>query len=226
MDALLARYYLLDNTNLWLWGLLGNDAPKGWELLPTDDREIEYGGRLQIPAGPGEIAAGYHHRRADASALVPEDRYALDGKWDATVGLWFEAVLTHQHSEFLRLPYRRLAVLGVDYTFDLGEGLTVLGEHLVADVSATAFGSGAGSGTSALSARYRWGVMDELGVIVYRDWRQDDFYNSVSWRRTYDHWAVNLLVFANPDGPALAVGQSRGDLLSGTGAQILVSFNH
>lgn len=240
VDALLLRYYFLDNANVWLWGLLGNDEPKGWELLPTVNDEPELGGRLQLPAGPGEIAASYHYRRADATAVVPpglpglpavdptirEHRYALDGKWDATVGLWFEAVLIDQRSDLLPQPYRRLAVVGADYTFDVGDGLTVLGEHFLADVAEKAFGSGDGSATSALSARYRWGVVDELSAIFYYDWQQENLFSFGSWRRTYDRWAFNLLVFANPDASLLAVGQPRSDLLAGTGAQVLVSFNH
>jgi len=234
VDALLLRYYFLNNANVWLWGLLGNDAPKGWELIASAKDDPEYGGRLQVPAGPGEVAASYHHRVADASAVlppgfepaVPEDRYALDGKWDATVGLWFEAALIHQQSDLLENRYRRLAVLGVDYTFGLGDGLTVLGEHFIADSAQEAFGSGDGSATTALSVRYRWGVVDELSAIFYHDWRQDEQYSTGSWRRTYDHWAFNLLVFANPEGSALTAGEPRSELLSGNGAQILVSFNH
>jgi hypothetical protein len=237
VDSLLLRYYFLNNANVWAWGLLGNDQPKGWELLPTMNEDPEFGGRLQLPAGPGEVAASYHQRRADASAVVPpslptpdtsilEHRYALDGKWDATVGLWFEAVLIHQRSDLLPRPYRRLAVVGVDYTFGVGDGLTVLGEHFVADSAEEAFGPGDGSATTALSARYRWGVVDELSAIFYYDWQQENLFSFGSWRRTYDHWAFNLLVFANPDASLLAVGQPRSELLAGTGAQVLVSFNH
>ena len=37
VDALLVRYYLLNNANLWLWGVRGRDETRGWELLPTTD---------------------------------------------------------------------------------------------------------------------------------------------------------------------------------------------
>jgi hypothetical protein len=33
--GILGRYYFLNNANLWLWALIGNDEPKGWELIPT-----------------------------------------------------------------------------------------------------------------------------------------------------------------------------------------------
>ncbi len=237
VDALLVRYYFLNNANVWLWGLLGNRQPKGWEVLPTMNRDPEVGGRVQVPAGPGEIAASYHHRVADAASVVPagvpgldtaipEHRYALDGKWDATVGLWFEVVLIHQRSDLLPQAYQRLAVMGVDYTFGLGDGLTLIGEHFIADRAQDAFGSGDGAATTALSARYRWGVLDELSAIFYYDWQQAKRYHFGSWRRTYDHLSVNLLAFTNPAVSPLAVGQPQNEMLAGTGVQVLVSFNH
>ncbi|MCU0643131.1 MAG: hypothetical protein MUC94_02630, partial [bacterium] len=63
--ALLLRYYFLNNTNFWLWGLYGNDATKGWEIIPSDQKKIEFGGRWQIPIYNGEFAITYHHRQAD-----------------------------------------------------------------------------------------------------------------------------------------------------------------
>ena len=47
--GLLMRYYFEDNTNIWLWGLYDNNEIKGWEILPTKDNGIEFGGRIQTP---------------------------------------------------------------------------------------------------------------------------------------------------------------------------------
>ncbi|MCJ7582073.1 MAG: hypothetical protein MUP98_16295, partial [Candidatus Aminicenantes bacterium] len=32
--GLLLRYYFLNNTNIWIWGLTGNEDLKGWEFMP------------------------------------------------------------------------------------------------------------------------------------------------------------------------------------------------
>jgi hypothetical protein len=235
--ALLMRYYLLSNANIWFWGLIGNDETKGWELLPTTSDDPEIGARLQIPTGPGEAAFSYHHRQVDLVPLIPpgapnaesstpEHRFALDGKWDVHVGLWFEAVLIHQRSELLSRPYRRLMVVGSDYTFGLGEGLTVLGEQFVTDSSERAFGSGDGFSTSAFSTRYRWGVVDELSAIFYYDWDQNHAFRFATWRRTYDRWAFHLILFANPRESGSTPVQPSSDLLAGSGVQVLISFNH
>ena len=55
--AFLLRYYVAGRANVWAWGLYGNDEPKGWELLPSDDNTPELGGRVQVPVPRGEIAA-------------------------------------------------------------------------------------------------------------------------------------------------------------------------
>ena len=49
VKGLLARYYFLNNTNIWLWGLYDNNEIKGFERTPTTNSSSEYGGRFQIP---------------------------------------------------------------------------------------------------------------------------------------------------------------------------------
>jgi hypothetical protein len=237
VDGLLVRSFFANNANVWLWGLLGNEDPRGWELFPTVADEAEYGGRLQWPLGNGEVAATYHHRLADLplpavplpgnpDPRTPENRFALDGKWDLTVGVWFEAVLVRQENDLLPRPWRRIAVAGIDYTFGIGQGLTVLAEHLVAGESEDPFGAGDLIDYGALSLRYPWGVVDEFGLIVNYDWDNADWYNFLEWRRTYDRWSFHLMGFANPaEGGAAPLMQGSG-LLSGTGGRLLVAFNH
>lgn len=134
----LFRYYFLNNANIWLWGLYGTDDPKGWEIVPSDDNTIEYGGRFQYPVLTGEIAFTYHHREMDlkkglndmiSNVTVPipldflkqldiirtsasEDRFGLDAKWDMEVGVWFEGVMMHQDIDPLLLKYLRFINIG------------------------------------------------------------------------------------------------------------------
>ena len=63
--ALLGRYYFLNNTNIWLWGLYGNNETKGWEFIPTESNTPEFGGRIQVPVPRGEIGLSYHTRKID-----------------------------------------------------------------------------------------------------------------------------------------------------------------
>ena len=257
----LFRYYFLNNANIWLWGLCGNDETKGWEIIPSDESAIEYGGRFQYPVLTGEIAFSFHHREADLKkgisdlvstvnapfpfdflkqldrirATVPEDRFGLDAKWDMEVGVWFEGVMMHQEIDpsllnYLRVldmgEYQRYMNVGCDYTFGLGNGLHVLGEHFLVEVSDKAFGSGEGIEFSALSMNYPLGLIDNLTGIVYYDWENHDWYRFVNWQRTYDNWRFYLMGFWNPAQFQMYQQQESANTFAGKGVQLMVVFNH
>ncbi len=234
--AALARYYFLNNANIWFWVLYGNENTKGWETAPTVKKTGEYGGRIQSPLGDGEIAATYHHRRAEpgplpanlpvASPGIPEDRYALDGKWDAGVGLWFEAVLTHQQSEFIPLTIQRQWTLGADYTFDAGNGLYAATEYFRTDQAKNALSTGEGAGFSALSVNYPFTNVDRATALIYRDWTNSEWYRMLTWERTYDNWIFYLIGFWNPRVIRISYSQPGANPFAGTGFQFMIVFNH
>ncbi|MBV5343660.1 hypothetical protein JZU68_08690, partial [bacterium] len=102
--GVLGKYFFENNANLWLWGLIGNENRKGWELFGTEKWKPEVGGRIELPMPKGEMALTTHYRKVHAvnmlsSAwndyrLLNENRIGLDGKWDVGVGLWFESSTT------------------------------------------------------------------------------------------------------------------------------------
>lgn len=63
--GLLGRYWFLNNMNIWLWGLYGNDDPKTWEIGSTSEGTPEFGGRFQMPVPRGEAGLSFHHRKSD-----------------------------------------------------------------------------------------------------------------------------------------------------------------
>jgi len=208
--ALLARYYFQNNTNIWLWGLYGNDEIKGWEIFPSFNDKIEYGGRIQTPVLTGELAFTYHHRKADLSKInlekplssndfLNENRIGLDGKWDIGIGLWFELSLTHQDFDIYNLVYRRAINLGADYTFALGNGLNVMTEFFTYGMSEEVFSNSENIYFSSLSLNYPLGIIDNFSTIVYYDWTNKDWYRFVNWQQTYDKWSFYLMGFWNPD---------------------------
>jgi len=235
--GLLGRYYFLNNANVWLWGLYGNDDPKGWETVPSDRDKVEYGGRVQIPLFGGEIAASYHHREAEpengssadslsATNRFSDQRFGLDGKWDLGVGMWVEAVLVHRDVDIHELRFQRLVTVGLDYTFELGNGLNVLAEHFISKTAEEAFESGEDVSFSAGSASYPLGIIDNLRTIIRYDWDNQDWYHFLNWQRTYDNWIVTLSGFWNPDDVQNAQELSAADLFAGKGVQVMVVFNH
>lgn len=250
--GLLLRYYFLNNANIWLWGLVGNDETKGWEFFPSDDKSIEYGGRIQYPVPRGEIGMTFHHRRvslqkgitrllslasASMSPAVPlldaidlgkasENRIGLDGKWDVEVGLWFESVLIHQDIDLLPLKYRRLLNIGLDYTFGVGNGLHAMVEHFLFEVSEEAFAEGEGFEFFALSFNYPLGLIDNLTAMIYYDWENKNWYRFINWQRLYDRWSFYLIGFWNPDQFQIYQNQTENNLFAGKGLQFMVVLNH
>ena len=118
--ATLARYYFLNNANVWFWFLYGNDEPKGWELLSTTKKQPEYGGRIQLPLYTGELGLSYHRRQVGPDSInfsgiagnyskLEEDRIGLDGKWDIGPGVWFEEVLKHRQKNSLSARLGKLS---------------------------------------------------------------------------------------------------------------------
>ena len=234
--ALLLRYYTKGNANFWAWSMVGNDKARGWDIAPPDKKSPEFGGRIQVPVFKGELAATYHHRRADISGLmpltpprpispVPEDRFAVDGKWDLGVGVWFEGSLTHQRTPLLPLSYQRALTLGLDYTFGWGNGLNVLAEHFRLESSSRAFESGEGRSFSALLLRYPLGLLDEVTGIFYYDWKSRNVYRFLSWKRTYDAISYNIMLFWNPKELVVFQGQPGSGSFAGTGFQLLLAYH-
>lgn len=235
--ALLTRYYFEDNTNIWLWGLYDNNDIKGWEIIPTKNNGIEFGGRFQTPLFSGEAGLTYHHRKADISQAptlailsnqhyVNENRFAFDGKWNAEIGLWLEGALIHSDIDIASLKYQRMLTAGVDYAFNLGNGLHILSEFFNTESSNKFLGSGEGTNFAGITADYPIGLFDNVSAFYYRDWTNKENYFTLTWQRTYDNWIIYLQGFVNPKATALDQTQSEINSLAGNGFQLMVVFNH
>lgn len=248
--ALLYRRYFLNNANLWLWALYGNDDTKGWEVLPTAEKRPEWGGRAQVTVPRGELAVTAHMRQADldrgVNALlegmglhlpdgfdvpklgqVRESRFAMDGKWDLTLGLWAEAAWTHLDTDLLPAPWQRLITLGADYTFGLGNGLHLLAEHAHVAMTQDALSSAVEGGAfTALALDYPLGLMDSVTGLFFRDWENRQWYRFVRWQRSYDTIQIHGLVFWNPDQMAGLPQWGGARTLAGKGFQLLFVYNH
>jgi hypothetical protein len=235
--GLLARYYFQNNINVWAWGLLGNSSPKGWEPVGSERWIPEFGGRAQLPIPRGEIAATYHHRVVDygVTTEIPEflteqdeDRFGLDAKVDAGIGLCFEGTLSRVTRRTLNgdlFPlWTRAAVVGADYTFGIGSGFGVTLEHMLVGGAAEPFGRGTDAQFSALMLGFPLGLLDNLRGMVYYDWKNEDPYSYLGWQRTLDNWIFSIGAFWNPDRPA-ASGRL-GSSAAGKGVRFDVVFNH
>lgn len=233
--GLMGRYYFLNNANLWLWGLYGNDEPKGWELAGASKHRPEFGGRFQYPIPRGEAGLSVHHRMADTRGLdgampafaeAPETRFGLDLKLDLVVGCWLEASWVKNQKNLEGFTNQELYNAGVDYTFGIGNGLYAIFEQLLVSYGEQAFAFSNTTTLSLFSLSYPIGILDRLGAIAYIDWANGRVYNFVNWTRQYDRTALYVMGYWNPKSNQIPVQNSTGSLYSGFGVQVLFTFNH
>lgn len=234
--GLLARYYFLNNANIWLWGLYGDDKVKGWELIPSKKNSIEYGGRVQLPMYTGEIAASYHHRTADPGLVLPdsismgkqaaENRIALDAKVDLVLGLWTEISLTHQDLSYTDQKYKSMINVGADYTFNLGNGLNLMAEGFGYLQGEGPFANEEGLAFGLLSASYPINIIHNLSAMLFYDFTNQDFYRFINWSIAYDKWSFYVMGFWNPASYNLYNVDPRTSLYGGWGFQLMAVFNH
>jgi hypothetical protein len=233
--GLLARYYFLNNANIWLWGLYGNKNTKGWESFATEKKTAEYGGRLQLPVPKGEAGFSFHHRSADCSGLtdsvtisgkVPENRFGFDAKFDVVVGCWIEASWSKFGDDLGVFSNQEIINLGIDYTFSIGNGLTIIYEQLIAAWDEIPFRFTSRINFSLLSLSYPVGLFDNLNAIVYYDWTNSRIYNFVNWQKRFNKVTLYLMGYINPREYNIPTQVTDEILYAGSGIQLMVVFNH
>lgn len=233
--GILARYYFINNANIWLWGLYGNKNTKGWESLKTNKEIPEFGGRFQFPVPAGESGVSFHHRTANSTEFkgtfpvhsnIPENKFGLDLRMDLVVGCWFEGSWVKKEKDLGILTNQEIINVGVDYTFGLGNGVYVVYEHLLASSDQNPFAFTNLVSFSLLSMSYPVGLFDNLNGIVYFDWNNKKAYNFINWQRQFDRITLYLMGYINPDEYNIPT-QGEGEMLfSGSGLQVMLVWNY
>ena len=160
-------------------------------------------------------------------ALVRENRYALDGKWDYEIGFWVETAVIHQQFDFMDYRYRNQLNVGLDYTFPLGNGVHALFEYYyLAFSKQVEFRNGYEIAAAMLD--YPLNIFDRIMGLVYYDLENSDFYNFFSWQRSYDNWSLNTIVFLNPNNNSLSFKQNRdtASYALGKGFQFMLVYHY
>ena len=238
----MGRYYFNNNANVWVWGLLGNSARRALDVVPSEGGVPEFGGRVQVPVGKGEVAFTFHRRKTDVSGFgydvdlvhstidiskLYENKYGLDMRFDYEIGFWLEASWINRQGERnplneSQLPInQRMVTVGADYTFGLGNGLGVAVEHMWAE----------GANISALNVNYPVNMENSLSWMLYSVWGGGGVYNLLRWKRMLSFGDLYVTAFVNPENSALHgftfPGMGGGvNPLSGKGVQIMLVINH
>jgi hypothetical protein len=234
--GLLGRYYFLNNSNIWFWGLYGNSNPRGFEIVPVNKRIPEFGGRIQVPVPSGEVAFSYHHRTADNIGMIifgeqqydkiPEDRFGIDAKLDLITGIWIEGSWTRKRKNIGSFTNQEIFNAGIDYTFNLGSGLYTAYEHLLLSYDAKPFRLAETTSFSLLTVSYNITLFDKISAIVYYNWTKKTIYNFLSWQKQFNNITFYLMGYLNPLDYQLPTQTSSQNSFAGKGIQIMMVFNH
>ncbi|MFH0760142.1 MAG: hypothetical protein V2A67_01410 [Bacteroidota bacterium] len=235
--ALLGRYFFQNNANIWLWGIWPGKNPKGWEMMASDRYRPEFGGRVQVPAGPGEIALSTHYRFIGTDQTngtlpvtqeepVPEFRIGLDGKWDIGPGIWFEGTYTYSDSISGDIKHQRMLTLGVDYTFGIGNGLTCMAEQFIYSMGSAMWESSKSMNFTATSLTYPINLTHSLSAMVFYNWEDNDWYRFINWGISLTNISFYLIAFWNPDRFDLYQNTGNSNLMGGKGIQVMFVWTH
>jgi hypothetical protein len=236
--AALGRYFFQNNANIWLWGILPSKTVKGWEMLTTDRKRPEFGGRFQVPAGKGELAVSGHFRYVGSdqsngfyhpdfqAQRVPEYRIGLDGKWDIGPGIWFEGSYTYINLPSQLMNHTRMLTVGADYTFGLGNGLTLMSEQFFYLLGPSFLEYISGASFSSVSLSYPLSLTHSLSGMVFYNWTGKSWYRFINWRMNLNKISLYLIAFWNPDSFDLYMNTGNSNLMGGKGIQLLFVWNH
>lgn len=208
VEALLLRQYFNNNSNLWLWAMLANDELKGNESISSKPDTPEWGGRFQFPNPLGETAFSFHTREL-ADALDHEYRLGFDHRLDSFVGAWLELAGNKLPAQ---AGYQLSACLGTDYTVGIGSGLAITLETMNSFVTDENLANRQDLGTqTALLLSYPLGLLDSMMMLGLWNWKENQSYINMLWRRTYDLLSLELKLSLDS---GIAPLQSRSPALS------------
>ena len=188
-----------------------------------------------MPAGSGEVALSYHYRITDSREFaetdlhhekIPEHRFGFDARFDRVLGYWIEATWKTMGRDMAGFSNQELLNLGLDYTFAVGNGLTVVYEQLLAAFDEKPFRFSEGITFSLLNATYPVGLFNNISYILYFDWRNKNAYNFVNWQKQFNRTTVHLMGYINPKNYQIPTVTTTDILFTGTGMQVMLVFNH
>ena len=201
-DALLFRYYFLNNANFWFWTIDPDNTFQEDNFYQKTDG-YEFGGRFQYPFQYCEAAITYHHRNLFWNVETPhkfddEDRFGLDCRWDFQIGLWIE-IMYSKLSNADSTMYSHFFTVGADYTVGIGNGLYILTEHMFYENSYGDFPTlFQNSSASSCLLTYPIGLFDSVSAMINYDWITENFFYYASYSRNYDLISFYLNFFWNP----------------------------
>lgn len=233
VDALLVRYYFPNNANIWAWSIYDDKEKTYFDYVEKPSKQPQFGARLQYPVSNGEIAISYHHKKAEFSKasdpktkLLPVNQYAIDGKWDLGIGLWFECSLEDHSYQLTKYQKQTSINLGADYTFGLGNGLNILAEHLIQSYDKDYLAFMNQQQVSVLKLSYPLSMFSNISTSYYYYWANNSTLPYISLDYQFKHLSSYLMVYYNSSNQIQMINQQMGGLTKGVYFNLLLVYKH
>lgn len=225
VDALLFRYFWLNNANLWCWSIYDGGQALGLDRSRGQKDAWQFGGRFQYPLPSAELAVTFHQKKIvyQTGHHGIERRLALDGFWDVGPGLWFESSFSRSSVPDSLLPIAHYLTLGSDYTFEVGNGLHCSAELLSISLSKKFWPSVEHLTFVALELDYPLTLLDQILLLSLYSDRNQTLVHYLNWQRAYDNWLIYLSLFYS--NKSLSFYGNRAVPLVDRGLRLLVVFN-
>ncbi len=177
-----------------------------WLIHKTDDMKIlephqsvkgsnEFGGRYQALTPYGEFAITSHFRFIQPGVdKLPEFRLAFDGSVDKGISAWFESVFIQSTEEPGFIDFQQITTVGVDYTFNLGNGFYSSLEAYRYNSSGSNISSNTIRRLGALFS-YPLSIFDNFISVSYYDLELKESFQYIAWQRAYDNLTLDAGLF-------------------------------
>ena len=124
------------------------------------------------------------------------------------------------------MEYQKTLNIGLDYTFNLGNGLGLMSEYIVFDVSDKINEAGTSFSLLATSLNYSVNIISNISGMIYYDFANESLYRFVNSSWTFDKWSFYTIAFWNPETFQIYSNLGEVSLYAGYGFQFMAVFNH
>tara|TARA_A100000164_G_C21850361_1_gene744667 strand:+ start:206 stop:1162 length:957 start_codon:yes stop_codon:yes gene_type:complete len=172
-------------------------------LIEGSLKTLSIGGRINLLSDIGEWAFTYH-----------QSRYGIDFRYDGLYGFWFEGVIYNEHDELI--PY---GTIGIDYTFNLFNGIYFLSETMIIENIDKDF-------FSALLISKPINFLHKVILITQIDWNNKYQYNYFQWNTSFDRFSINYILSINPKEIVPRFQRENTSIDYGISHKIMFIFNY
>ncbi len=185
--------------------------------------QLSYGIRYNYSFDTMDCAFTFHRQSENKENNIlqtylaikyPHNKYAFDLRYDGYVGLWLESVLLGFKNKIL--PY---GTIGIDYTFNVLDGIYVLTETMITDVKNKQV-------YSAFLLSKQISYIHNISFTSQIDWNNKMILNYFQWDMNFDSYALKYSFALIPNNFTLINHKKTYFSNFEIDHKIIISFNY